>query len=162
MKVIIVDKEDNVIGSKERELVKQEDIYRVSSLWIMNSKNEFLLARRALSKTNDPGKWGPAVAGTIEEGETYGSNIIKEAEEELGLTDIKLTKGPKRFHKGKHNFFYQWFFLRIDKMIEEFSIQKDEVEEIKWISKTDLLKAIRKRPDEFLDGVAYCAQNFYF
>ena len=33
---------------------------------------------RSFTKSHDPGKWGPAVAGTVEEGETY--NFLKEGQ----------------------------------------------------------------------------------
>ena len=91
-KIIIVDEDDNIIGSKERNSIVSGDIYRVSALLIENSKGEILLAQRALTKKHDPGKWGPPVAGTVEEGETYESNIVKEAEEELGLKNIQIIK----------------------------------------------------------------------
>jgi len=96
VKIIIVDENDNPIGLKERgTLDYDKDIYRVSALWITNSKGQILIARRALTKKQNPGKWGPGVAGTIDEGETYDSNIIKEAKEELGLQNIKPEKWIK-------------------------------------------------------------------
>lgn len=114
-KIVIVDDKDNIICYKNRSEVRQEDIYRVSALWIINTKGEILLAKRALTKAHDPGKWGPAVAGTVEEGETYKTNIIKEAEEELGLKliDLDLVEGPKKRHYGKHNFFHNYIFLQL-------------------------------------------------
>ena len=75
--VIIVNEKDEVIGSKPRDDRNQTDIIRVSGLLVFNPKGEVLLSRRGLNKINDPGKWGPSVAGTVEEGETYASNIIK-------------------------------------------------------------------------------------
>ncbi|GAF94063.1 unnamed protein product, partial [marine sediment metagenome] len=80
-KIIIVDDNDKIIGYKERDTLKREDIYRVSALWITNSHGEILLARRHHTKSHRPRKWGPAVAGTVDAGETYEDNIIKEAEE---------------------------------------------------------------------------------
>ena len=38
------------------------------------------MARSVFMIDKLPGKWGPAVAGTVEEGESYEENIIKEAE----------------------------------------------------------------------------------
>lgn len=149
-KIIIVDKNDNVVGLKEWENLKNEDIYRVSALWVENSKGEVLLARRALTKSHSPGKWGPAVAGTVENKETYDSNIIKEAEEELGLKNLEFLKGPKIKISGKHNYFLQWYLLKIDKSLEDFKIQKSEVEEIRWFSKDELRKKISANPDEFI------------
>src|SRR3990167_10492394 len=134
MKIPIVDKNDDVIEYRERNDQDANAIYRVSSLWIRNSKGEILLARRAFSKSHDPGKWGPAVAGTVEEGETYESNIIKEAEEELGLKNIKPIRGEKLRKKTKWNYFFQRFYLILDKDISEFKIQENEVAEIKWFT----------------------------
>lgn len=105
MKIPIVNESDEVIAYKERESIAVEDIYRVSALWVKNSKGESLLAQRAFTKKHSPGKWEPAVAGTVEEGEDYDSNIIKEIEEELGLKDIKIFKAKKIRRTGLHNFF---------------------------------------------------------
>ena len=108
-RIIIVNDQDEIMGHKERGTLVSEDIYRVAGLWVTNSNGNILLAQRQLGKRNDPGKWGPAVAGTVDEGETYESNIIKEAEEEIGLEDISPTKSKKRRYTGEHNYFCQWF-----------------------------------------------------
>src|SRR3989338_6686941 len=81
----IVNDRDVGIGYKFREEITKEDIYRVSALWVTNSQVMILLAKRALTKKNSPGEWGPAVSGTVDKGETYEGNIYREAEEELGL-----------------------------------------------------------------------------
>ncbi len=50
-KIIIVDKNDNPISLKERGTVDSEnDIGRVSALWITNYQNQVLLAQRKLTK----------------------------------------------------------------------------------------------------------------
>jgi isopentenyldiphosphate isomerase len=140
-KIIIVDKEDKVIGSKERGTLDYEkDIYRVAALWVTNSKNEVLLAKRALTKKHNPGKWGPAVAGTVDEGETYDLNIVKEAREELGLKDINPEKWIKNNTVGKQRYqhFTQWYRLKLDKSLDYFKLQEEEVKEIKWFNKDEL------------------------
>lgn len=152
-KTIIVDEKDNIIGSKERDALETSDIYRVSALWITNSQGEVLLAKRALTKSHSPGKWGPAVAGTVEEGETYYSNIIKEAEEELDLENIQPKTGPKLRVAQDYNYFCQWYLLEIDKPVEEFKIQKQEVEEVKWIPRKELLKRIKEKPENFVEAI---------
>ncbi len=95
-KVQIVDENDNLIGHKPRtEVDFTKDIYRSACIWIENSKGEVLLARRALNKDKDPGMWGTAAAGTVDEAETYESNAYKELEEEIGLTGVELTSNAK-------------------------------------------------------------------
>jgi len=49
-KIIIVNKNDKIIGYKERGTLKSSDIYRVSSLWIQNSQGKILLAQRSFNK----------------------------------------------------------------------------------------------------------------
>lgn len=90
MLIPIVDEEDNIIDYKERKKLDLKDIYRVSALWIENSKGEILLAQRSFNKKHHPGLWGPAVAGTVEKGESYEENISHEIEEELGIKEVKV------------------------------------------------------------------------
>lgn len=152
-KIIIVDEKDNKIDCKNRETLNQGDIYRVSALWITNNKGEILLAKRALNKSHSPGKWGPAVAGTVDEGGNYRVNILKEAEEEIGLKNINPQAGPKERIYGEHNYFIQWYLLTIDKHLSEFIVDWREVDEIRWFSKYNLLKELENEPIKFLDGM---------
>ena len=153
MKIPIVDGNDNIIEYRERDNRDTSAIYRVSSLWITDTDGKILLARRAFNKSHDPGKWGPAVAGTVEEGETYEENIIKEAEEELGLKNIKPVFGIKKLRKTKWTYFVQEFLLILPARFDEFKIAKDEIAEVKWFSKKELNKQLKENPDNFLKGI---------
>ena len=153
-KTIVVDDGDKAIGSKTRDVVDRENLrYRISTLWIKNSKGESLLARRAYTKRHDPGKWGPAVAGTNAEGESYLDNIVKEAREELGLEGLQFKLGPKTKSDGRYPHFTQLFFCIVDRPIKGFHMQTDEVAEIKWFSDDELKEEIKKKPVEFLKGM---------
>jgi len=100
------------------------------------------------------------VAGTVEDGENYKENIIKEAEEELGLKNIKFEKGSKLRVTGKHNYFAQWYILTIDKPVEEFNIQENEVAEIKWFSKEEFCKLFKENPSDFLEKMGDYVERF--
>ena len=84
-KLIIVDELDKIVDYKEESALTSKDIHRVAALWIINSHEEILLSKSAPSKSADSKKWGPAIAKKLEKGETYYSNIIKEAKKDLGL-----------------------------------------------------------------------------
>ncbi len=159
-KTIIVDEDDKVIGHKKRETLEKEDIYRTSALWLTNSDGEILLAQRQRTKTHYPLRWGPAVAGTVDEGESYESNIIKETEEEIGLTDVELKKNKKLFHEGKWIHFTQWYTLTIDKEANEFKIRKEEVEQVKWFTKAEILEKYNSDPEEFVDSIKEAIDMF--
>lgn len=152
-KIIIVDENDRVIGSKERSRITQADTYRATGLWVTDSKGRILLAQRGLNKSHHPGKWGPAVSGTVEEDETYEENVLKEAKEELGLDNINVIEEQKKRRKGKYNYFAQWFSVVLDIDISEIKIQKEEVEQVKWFTKEELNKQVNKHPENFLKGV---------
>ncbi|MCX6761435.1 MAG: NUDIX domain-containing protein [Candidatus Moranbacteria bacterium] len=149
-KIIIVDQNDEVVGFKERGATVKQDICRVSALWVTNSRGEILIAKRHRNKFHHPGTWGPAVAGTVEVGESYLDNIIKEAKEELGLENIKPEPGPK-IKMGQHNdsFFLQWYTMTTDKKLSEFELQAEEVEGVDWISPEELEKQLKEQPEKF-------------
>jgi isopentenyl-diphosphate Delta-isomerase len=149
----IVDENDNILYYKERADVKREEIYRVSALWIENSKGEVLLAQRALTKSHDPGKWGPAVAGTVAKGETYEANIIKEAREELGISGQTFTIAFKKRSTGIHNYFAQYFFVKLDFTLDMFNTEKKDVKNIQWIAKEKLKLELKTNPDIFLKSL---------
>ncbi len=151
MKIIIVDTDDNQIGLKQYGTLDYEDIYRVSALWLTDvDSDDALIAQRKWTKQHDPGKWSASVSGTVDEGETYAGNVIKEIEEEIGLTNLRLTAGPKEYiDDGKHRFFVQWFLSNVDKNETVISIQEEEVEATKWISKKDLIKDVSDNPERY-------------
>jgi isopentenyldiphosphate isomerase len=158
-RTIIVSDKDEVIGYKERGTLEQSDIYRVSALWVTNSRGDILLAQRKFTKSHDPGKWGPAVAGTVEEDETYEQNIYKEAEEEIGLKGVKFAKGPKVRIHGEHNYFDQWYTAIVDKPAKEFTIQEEEVEQVKWFTRKELDRELQDHPEWYLSDLRWPFEN---
>lgn len=158
--IIIVDQNDSILNYKKRGTLNKDDIYRVSGLWVTNSRGDILLAKRHHTKIHNPNKWGPAVSGTVEKGETYESNIIKETEEEIGLKNVKLKLGPKTETDSEYHHFTQWYFLNIDLDIDDFKIKEDEVEEIKWFSPEWLKTRLEKYPDEFVPRMDYYFKTF--
>ena len=157
----IVDESDTIVAHKDRnDLDLDTDIYRVSALWVTNSRGEILLAQRSLKKNNAPGKWGPAVAGTVEEGETYESNIYKEAEEEIGLSGVDFKIEPKQRVSGERNYFVQWYSAVIDKPIGQFQIQEDEVEKVAWVEKSAFIQNVRENPDQYVTTMPRSIEMF--
>lgn len=151
---IIVDENNNIIWYKKKKNMKKNDIYRVSSLWIKNSKWEVLLAQRSFKKSHNPWQWWPAVSGTLEKWETYDDNIIKETEEEIWLKvtidDIQKKDLTKKV--WEYTYFGQSYLWIFDLDINKFKIQEEEVEQIKWRSVDELQKRIRENPKMFLSN----------
>ena len=158
---IIVNEQDEVIGYKYRSDMTYDDIYRVSALWLTNSDGDILLAQRSFSKKNGPGLWGPAVAGTLDEGETYVENIIKETKEEIGLdvTAEQFIEGPKTspHSASDRKYFGQWYLLMLDQDADDFTLQEDEVAQVAWFTMAELSQALQERPEEFVESMPFYA-----
>ena len=149
-KIILVDTDDTIIGYVDRSERKPTDIFRVSSLWITNSRGDILLAQRHKNKESNPEKWATAVAGTNALGETYESTIYREAAEEIALTGVKFQEQMKlrKFDK-KYPFFSQWYSCVLDWDIDRFRRQEDEVQDLRWWTHEELTKALRETPEIF-------------
>lgn len=146
--IIIVDKDDNIIWHKNRlELDYQKDIYRVSALWVKNSKWEILLAQRAFTKRHDPWKWWPAVAWTCDKWDTYKSCILRETEEEIWIKITNPVKYKKVRKISTYNYFTQWYHIILDKDISDFIKEAWQVENLKWFTKDEIKRKLKEEPD---------------
>ena len=161
MNIPIVTKDDTIIGYKERAKIDlTKDIFRTASVWITNSHGDVLLAQRKLTKRVNPGVWAEAVGGTVEGDDSYELTAIREAEEELGIADIKLTLGPKQLITTPCRYFVQWYTAVIDKDITSFVIQSEEVEQIAWVPRAQLETELTEYPEKYIEAMAEIARLF--
>ncbi len=152
-RVNIVDEDNNLVGEKFRDEVDyQKDRYQCTGLWITNSRGEILIGQRALTKNTDPGKWGTAVSGTVEAGQTFESNVYKEAGEELGLFGISFEMGPLQKNEAPRKNYAQWFTVTLDLPIESFVLQAEEVEQLSWLSPEMLVADVAKYPEKYVSS----------
>lgn len=139
------------IGEKNRYDVITGETIAITGLLLTNSKSELLIAQRSLQKKHDPGLWGPAAAGTLEPGENFVKNIVKEAEEEIGLSGII----PEEIHREHYwrpdgiGCYAVWFRATTDLRPEEFVLQKEEVVAVRWVQPNELLKELTEAPEHF-------------
>ncbi|HEU0085703.1 MAG TPA: NUDIX domain-containing protein [Candidatus Paceibacterota bacterium] len=151
MKIPIVNKSDEIVRYKERYETTTDDIRRIIILHVFNENDEVLLAKRCSQKIIDPDKWGPSVAGTVEEGYDYDSTVIKEAEEEIGLKNIKPIFITKLFYEVSNaKRFAAVYYYHINSKENEIVLQEEEVAEVKWIGFEELDKWFTAKPEEFV------------
>ncbi|MDR0824140.1 MAG: NUDIX domain-containing protein [Prevotella sp.] len=86
----LVDESGNVIGQAPRSVCHNGSklLHPVIHLHIFNSKGELYLQKRAATKDMQPNKWDSSVAGHIDLNETPEAAVLREADEELGLSGI--------------------------------------------------------------------------
>ena len=150
---MVVDCNDQPIETKSRDDVSDTDIIRVSSLWVENSNGEVLIQQRSLTKKLGAGLWQAAVAGTVESHETYLDNVIKEAREEIGLTNFTPTEVCKRYTNtpdGKLNRIIMFYSAICNEPINYFTLEVGEAEQLKWVNKEELFKDIETYPEKYI------------
>ena len=91
----VVDEEDNIIGKETREKCHNEKlIHRSVYIFLINSRNEMFLQKRAKSKDLYAGYFTGSATGHVDYGENYDQAARRELKEELGL-DISLKRVSK-------------------------------------------------------------------
>lgn len=156
----IVDRNDNVIGKKLRSEITKGDIYRVSSLWIFNKNRELLIAQRPMWKKNDPGKWTESAVGTLEDDETYESNLVKEAKEELGMklnSSQFIFVGKEYFESPKNKLFGAMYAVILSNT-PKLALNSHEVPNIEWASNDKIKRELSEAGNRFVDGF----DRFYY
>lgn len=112
---------------------------KIVTIFIQNNNKEFLIQKRSKEKN---GKYG-ITSGHVEENEEMKQAAIREIKEELGL-DIKENE-LKLFYSDKVNEdSYNLYILKKDFHINNLTLQKEEVEFVKWCNINEIEKIIEE------------------
>ena len=98
-------------------------------VFIENSKGEFLIQKTSKEKGNVFATTG----GLVKSGSTSEKTIVEEIKEELGISfnikDLKLVYTEKRGFA-----FQDCYYIKKDININDLTLQKEEVDYVKWLS----------------------------
>lgn len=164
-RIPIVNEQDEIIGERIRKELQPGDIFRVTGLWIYDDAGNILLARRAETKALHPGLWALGVAGTVEIGETYDSNIVKEMAEEIGLTGYIPTFLSKELRDNQSGLGLRRFAAHYAVTIPHdypLVLKEDEVAEIKWFTPEEIEKAATEHPEMFVPTFLMYYKDFLY
>lgn len=151
----LVDIEGNVIGSATRGECHSNPslIHPVIHCWIFNSRNEVLWQQRSLLKDGAPGMWDMSCGGHIAFGEKEYSTLIRELEEELRVQNVKPILVDKYLLKSENQTELVYlYYVVVDKEEHEFKLQKEEVEQLKWI---DINEAQRQYKEKEVEATEF-------
>ena len=120
--------------------LSDNEYHLVSNAWIRNSEGKFLISQRVEWKAH-PLMW-ECRGGSVLMGENTYQGAIREAKEELG---IDISNAPYAF-VGSTTRYYEncpdildVYIFQIDVPIEDVTIQEQEVNDVKWATKEEIL-----------------------
>jgi isopentenyl-diphosphate delta-isomerase len=150
--VILVDENDNQIGLMPKmEAHEKALLHRAFSVFIFNKKGELMLQQRAAHKYHSPLLWTNTCCSHQRDGETNINAGKRRLFEEMGFsTDIKevfsfIYKAP--FDNGLTE--HELDHVLVGYFDNEPNINKEEVEEYKWMSLVDVKSDIEENPEEY-------------
>lgn len=104
-------------------------------IWIINSKGEVLIQKRAKTKKNFPCLWDMPSAGHTHAGETPIEGAIRETKEELGIdTNREDYEFICEYIYSSGWEIAQVYILKLDIDIYKLVLSEDEVETVKWLN----------------------------
>ncbi len=136
-------------------------MYYVAVLWLVNDDGKLLLARRADHKVHDPSLWGPSVTGKLEDGETVEQGLLRETEEELGLTPNlyvpELLFEEDFVHPDGATRRFSIYYALVDKskIDANLNIDKEEVAETNWVTKVEIRELLKTNPSNVIPASAF-------
>jgi isopentenyldiphosphate isomerase len=88
----VIDEKGRVLGSAKRSVFhfnsEKKILHPVVHMHVFNLSGEIFLQKRLKTKEVQPDKWDIAVGGHVGYGESIEQALIREAHEEIGLTDF--------------------------------------------------------------------------
>jgi isopentenyl-diphosphate delta-isomerase len=150
--LILVDGDDNPIGSEEKVKchLPNGKLHRAFTALLFDKNGRLVLTRRAAEKMLWPGVWDGTVASHPRKSETYVTSAERRMPEELGISSKLDYLFKFEYHVpykdvGSENEICGTVIGIIDESTK-FSLIKDEIDEIKWISAHELLSELKNRP----------------
>mgnify|MGYP002653787269 CR=1 FL=1 len=153
-KVVLINPQDEVLGQMEKMQAHENGLLlRACSVFLFNEKGEMLLQKRAEEKYHSPNQWTNACCSHPRDGETYLEAAHRRLQEELGIScDLE-----EKFHfiykaeVGEDLWEHELDHVFIGNYEGDFSLNNDEVGDIRYISMNDLDKELTENPEHFTE-----------
>ena len=126
-----------------------EGLYHlVSEIVVQHIDGDFLIMQRDFNKSIHLGKYEITAGGSVTKGENALEGAVRELFEETGIKADNLKFEYTEISDVHHSIFNMYYCLTdCDK--SSVMLQKGETIAYKWISLNDLIKDIKRNPENF-------------
>ncbi len=149
--VILVDESDQPIGVMEKlEAHRLGVLHRAFSVLLFNTNGDMLLQKRASSKYHSGGLWTNACCSHPRPDESMEQAIRRKLFHEIGIVANTCFSHKFIYRTAIGNLIeHEMDHVYVGRCDEEPIINKEEVEDWKYISTPDLLDDIRQHPENY-------------
>ena len=162
--VILVNEYDEQIGLMPKmEAHEKAVLHRAFSVFVFNTKNELMLQQRAAHKYHSPLLWTNTCCSHKRDGESNIEAGTRRLKEEMGFTTdlIETTsfiyKAP--FDNGLTE--HELYHIMLGYYENEPIINKQEVEDWKWMPLEDVKHDINVHPEQYTAWLKIIFEKFY-
>lgn len=152
--VILVGENDEPLGIEEKMKAHLDGkLHRAFSIFILNSRGEMLLQKRARIKYHSGGLWTNACCSHPKPGEEVLQAAHRRLEEEMGF-DCNLDEIFQFTYKvDLDNSLkeHEYDHVLIGKYDGDIKLNLDEAEDFKWIALDSLIKELELNPNEYTE-----------
>ena len=166
IKVILVDKQDNQIGTEEKLAAHQKGLlHRCFSIFLFNSRGEWLLQKRAKTKYHSGGLWSNTCCSHPEPNRDLKEEAKRRLKEEMGIecdlkkafhftykAKVKAREGYLTEHEFDHVF---WGNFERDPQPNP-----EEVEHWKWLTIEEIKKDVQENPQKYTEWFKMILNDF--
>jgi len=163
-KVVLVDKSGNQIGLMPKLEAHQKGIlHRAFSIFLFNSKNQILLQKRSLIKYHSAGLWTNTCCSHPRDGEDVIDAGKRRLYEEMGIKTELKKEFEFTYKEVLGNGLTEHEFDHV--LIGNFNgnpiLNKDEVEDWKWMSLEEIEKDINENQEDYTVWFVIAFDYFY-
>lgn len=163
-KVVLVDKSGNQIGLMPKLEAHQKGIlHRAFSIFLFNSENQILLQKRSLIKYHSAGLWTNTCCSHPRDGEDIIDAGKRRLYEEMGIKTELKKEFEFTYNVVLENGLTEHEFDHV--LIGNFNgtpiLNKDEVEDWKWMSLEEIEKDINENKEDYTVWFVIAFDYFY-
>jgi len=144
--LFVVNENNKPLKPFPRHIVHENVLWhRTTGIWVINKKKHILCQKRSMKKDVKPGMWETFFGGHLHPEDNYFDSAVRELSEELGITVQKENLMPYKIFKSDkptHKEFQHCFIYILDRQDNDFLIEKEEINEVKWIDLEEIKRVL--------------------
>lgn len=139
-------------GNPTGEILSRDEIHRRNLLhneiavFVINRDGLVLLQKRSATKKSNPSRWGSSCAGHVDVSESLEEAALRELKEELGIdidvSGLHILLLKQLIKRDKNSNIRTWYYVKTELDLMDFTIQKEELDEIRWFSIEEVISGI--------------------